>query len=1040
MQRFGIYIVISLFIAFSPVLYAQQYTTSQKQEQVLDRALDLFRKEKYASAQQLFDRTAATSQESLTAADATYYAAVCAEKLDNDDAAARLERFLSLYPRSARCNMARFYLGNFYYARGKYDRALIHYRQVHIDEVEYDHRSEYNFKTGYCYLQAEKYKEAKSYFVQQINGESKYKNASLYYYAHLQYLNGEYELALNNFQKLKEDAKFARIVPNYEVRLYYYLGRYEEVLSMAPGLIKDPETYKPAEISQMVAEIYFNQGYFAEALQYYNVAMAADNQDESPKAGEKIPRTKAPTRAACTPQDNFYQMGYCHYMLHQYDSAAYFLEQKTACIDSVAQSALYTLGDIYLQQDRKDDARSMFLQASKMNFNPDIQEEALFAHAKLSCELGKNPYNESIRSFQNYLKKYPQTKHKSEVQEILASLYLTTSNYKDALTLIEGIPDRSMALNKAYQRILLNYGIELFNKGQVEKASDYFQRAGTVNADLSVSSNSYYLYGEAQYRLGNVKVASKSIDRFLLSSHAKKSPYYCQGLYTMGYISMGDKEYDDAIDYFRTFVDAAPTRGVDAHQVCDAYNRMGDCRYMRRQYNEAISTYDRVVKAGDADADYAVFQQALAYGALGDDQSKFTHLQRLAERYPKSSLRGKALLEMADTYMKLDNSEMALNKYEEYLRQYPSSSRAKEAMLSIGLIYYNSKRDDKALETFDRLLKKYPETDESRYAINTIKSIYIEQNRVDEYFNYIRKNTKISISDLEQDSTIYLAAEDRYMSGEYAQAAVALDNYLKRYPNGLFSQKASYYAADSYQRTMHPDKALPHYLAVIASPRSRYTEDALLNAAGISYDQKNLLLADSLYRMLSQQAEADGNRIVGKLGVLRCSVQLGKADEVDAAADDLLAESKITNEHRDEALISKARMSYNANMSQTAIERYEPLLRSANVEYSGEASYRRAEMFYNAEQVEQAEKEINDYIGVASSDYWLAKTFILWADIYYNVYHNNLQAKQTLQSIIDNYDGDDLVDIALQKRNAIIDSEAADQTPEEPEMIIDIND
>ena len=241
----------------------------------------------------------------------------------------------------------------------------------------------------------------------------------------------------------------------------------------------------------------------------------------------------------------------------------------------------------------------------------------------------------------------------------------------------------------------------------------------------------------------------------------------------------------------------------------------------------------------------------------------------------------------------------------------------------------------------------------------TIKSIYVEQNRVDEYFTYIRKNTKISISDFEQDSTIYLAAEDRYMSGEYAQAAVALDNYLKRYPNGLFSQKASYYAADSYQRTMHPDKALPHYLAVIATPRSRYTEDALLNAAGISYDQKNFVLADSLYRMLAQQAEADGNRIIGKLGVLRCSVQLGKADEVDNAASDLLSESRITAEHRDEALISRARMSYNAQMHQTALERYATLLNSANGEYSGEAAYRRAEIYYITEQVSLAEKEIN---------------------------------------------------------------------------------
>ncbi|MBQ9547035.1 MAG: tetratricopeptide repeat protein [Bacteroidales bacterium] len=1039
MQRFGFYVVISLFIMMGPAIYAQQLTPEQKQEQVFDRALDLFRKEKYASAQQLFDLTASSTQQSLTAADATYYAAVCAEKLDNDDAASRLERFLRLYPRSARCNMARFYLGNFYYARGKFDRALIHYRNVHADEVEYNHRSEYNFKCGYCYLQAEKYKEAKSCFVQQVDGESKYKSASIYYYAHILYTNGDYVNALNYFQKIKDDPKFNKIVLNYEVRLYYYLGRYDEVLNMAPSLISDPEAYKPAEISQMVAEIYYNQGYFAEALPYYRAAMAAEEHGDVVEAGTKTAKSKAPTRATCTPQDNYYQMGYCYYMLQQFDSAAYFLEKKTACIDSVAQSALYTLGDIYLQQNRKEDARTMFLQASKMTFNPDIQEEALFAHAKLSCELGLNPYNESIRSFQNYLKKYPQTKHKSEVQEILASLYLTTSNYKDALTLLEGIPDRSMALNKAYQRILLNYGIELFNKGQIEKASDYFQKAGTVNVDTRVSANAYYLYGEAQYRLGNAKVASKSIDRFLLSSHAKKSPYYCQGLYTMGYICMGEKDYDDAIDYFRTFVEVAPSRGVDAHQVCDAYNRMGDCRYVRRHYNDAISTYDRVVKAGDDDADYATFQQALAYGALGDDQNKFTYLQRLFDRYPKSSLRAKALLEMADTYMKLDNSEMALKKYEEYLRLYPSSSRAKEAMLSIGLIYYNTQRDDKALETFDRLLKKYPETDESRYAINTIKSIYVEQNRVDEYFTYIRKNTKISISDLEQDSTIYLAAEDRYISGEYAQAAVALDNYLKRYPNGLFSQKASYYAADSYQRTMHPDKALPHYLAVIATPRSRYTEDALLNAAGISYDQKNFVLADSLYRMLAQQAEADGNRIIGKLGVLRCALQLNNVDEVDNAASDLLSESRITAEHRDEALISKARMSYNAQMHQTALERYAMLLNSANGEYSGEAAYRRAEIYYITEQVSLAEKEINNYVGVSSSDYWLAKTFILWADIYYNVYHNNLQAKQTLQSIIDNYDGEELVDIALKKRNEIIESEAAEQKPEEPEMIIDIN-
>ncbi|MBR1517304.1 MAG: tetratricopeptide repeat protein [Bacteroidales bacterium] len=1037
MQRIVFYLFITLMALPCVSVYAQKYTPEQKQQAVIERAMDLYRKEKYAAAQQLFDQTAAATPRSMATASACYHAAVCAERLGNDDAAQRLDNFIGTYPHSSYCNMARFYLGNFYYTRGKYDKALIYYRQVRPQEVEYNHRSEYNFKTGYCYLQADKLKEAKSYFVQQIDGESKYKIPSLFYYAHLQYADGEYGPALTSFQRLKEeDSKFAKIVPNYEIRLYYYLGRHDDVLAMAPEMIANSDTYKPLEISQMVAEIYYNQGFFAEALPYYRAANAeTSSSDESSQADKKV-KTIAPTRASCTPQDNYYQMGYCYYMLHQYDSAAMYLERKTACIDSVAQNALYTLGDIYIQQGRKDEARSMFLQASKMNFNPKVQEEALFCYAKLSCELNKNPYNESIRSFQNYLKKYPTSKHKSEVQEIMASLYLSTNNYKDALTLIEGINDRSVAINKAYQRILLNYGVELFNKGKVEQASDLFQKAGSVNADVKVSANAYYLYGESQYRMGNRKVAHKSLDRFLLSSQAKASPYYCQGLYTMGYIAMRDNEYDDAAGYFKSFISNAAAYKVEDRQLDDAYNRLGDCRYVTRHYSDAITDYDHVIQSAGSDADYATYQKAMAYGAMGDDQNKFTYLQRIFDRYPKSSLRAKALMEMADTYMKLDNTEMAMAKYEEYIKQYPASSRAKEAMLNMGLIYYNTQRDDKALDVFDRLLRKYPETDEARYAMGTVKSIYIDQNRVDEYFPYIKSVTKHSFTDMEQDSTIFMAAEDRYLSGDYAASAVALDNYLRKYPNGLFSQKASYYAADSYRRTMHTDKALPHYLAVLATARSQYTEESMLNAAGIAYDQHNFSLADSLYQLLVSTAEQDGNRIVGKLGVLRCCVQLGKTDEIDEAANNLLSESKITTEHREEALICKARTAYQKQLSQSVIDRYALLLHSNNGEYAGEAAYRRAETYFADGNVEQAEKEINDYINSSASDYWLAKTFILWADIYYQHYHNNLQAKQTLQSIIDNYDGEELVDIALQKRNEIIESEAVEQKPEEEMNII----
>ena len=86
---------------------------------------------------------------------------------------------------------------------------------------------------------------------------------------------------------------------------------------------------------------------------------------------------------------------------------------------------------------------------------------------------------------------------------------------------------------------------------------------------------------------------------------------------------------------------------------------------------------------------------------------------------------------------------------------------------------------------------------------------------------------------------------------------------------------------------------------------------------------------------------------------------------------------------------------------------------------------------------DEAEQIIEKIVSDASSDYWLAYSFILWADIY-SARGNNLQAKQTLQSIIDNYDGEDLVGMAQRKYAAIVAAEQPVQSPEEEEIIIEL--
>ena len=1007
---------------------AQRETGDERTTGLFRHAMDLYQKQKYAAAQQIFDQVAALDATAdgqwLTVSDACYYAGVCSEKLDNDDAYYRLEEFLRLYPQSARQEMARFYLGNFYYARGDYERALEYYKTVDAKEVEYDHRSEYNFKKGYCYFQKGDTKKASELFAQQVGGKSKYSTSSLYYYAHIQYMDGQYDLALKNFRELQGDKKFAKIAPSYIARIYYYLGKDDELLRMAPELLKDKDAFKRSEIEQMVGEVYFNRGEYKLALEHYAAARREQKQEQ---------------QTSCTPQDNDYQVGYCHYMLGRYDSAAVYLSRKMQCSDSVAQNALYTLGDCYVRMGRKMDARSVFQMASKMDYNKQIKEDALFNYAKLSCELNQDAMGGSIKSFEDYLKKYPKGRHKTEAEEILTELYCSTNNYKEAIRLLEQVPQRNAALEQAYQRALLNRGIELCNSGKEEDGVKMYEKAVKVNAVPRITADANYLVGEWQYRNGQISAAEKSLNKLLLSSYGSTSAYANQARYTYAYVLMRQKRYDEALETLGE-LDKRIAKAKDKTSVMmrnDIHNRMGDCLYVNSRFVESIVQYDKVIDAKGKDADYATYQKALAYGAQGKNSDKLTYLNYIFERYDNSPLKSKAMLEIANTYMMCDNNEMAMTYYNNFIKQYPQSVYVKTALLNQGLIYYNTERADKALETFDRLLTQYPGTDEARDALGTVKNIYIEQNRVDEYFSYVKRTTKVTVSTVEQDSTTFLAVEGRYQEGDFENAAAGLENYLNKFPNGLFTVKAHYLLADSYFRQGQNEKALPHYVAVASTGTNQYSERSLYNAANIAYSLGDYNQAATLYQRLMENAESDNSLLQGEIGGLRCAVALKSHSGVMEAGQRLVNERKATTELKEEAWLAMARSCFNNGDADGAYANYGNLTRSANGEYNGEARCRQAEILIQSGKLKQAEKMIESIVSDASSDYWLAYSFILWADVYY-ANGNTIQAKQTLQSVMDNYDGEDLVGVARGKYEAIVAAEQPAEQPEEEEIVIEL--
>jgi hypothetical protein len=87
-----------------------------------------------------------------------------------------------------------------------------------------------------------------------------------------------------------------------------------------------------------------------------------------------------------------------------------------------------------------------------------------------------------------------------------------------------------------------------------------------------------------------------------------------------------------------------------------------------------------------------------------------------------------------------------------------------------------------------------------------------------------------------------------------------------------------------------------------------------------------------------------------------------------------------------------------------------------------EAMYMLIYLTYLDDSLDLAEKMIFEMTDDFSNDYFIAKAFILLADIYLSK-GNSFQSKATLESIIDNYNGQDLKLIAKEKREKILESE-----------------
>ncbi|MDQ1139780.1 tetratricopeptide repeat protein [Pedobacter agri] len=995
------YFLIPLLLAGSFGTYAQ-ISAVQNLNKNYQTGLELLDKEKYTAAAQQFKlveqlrykpstQTESNAELSLLKENAKFYAAVCALELTNSDAESLFQAFIRDYPLNPNTKLAYFYVGKTYFNQKNYKKALEWFEKTDPSTLSGKQRNEYQFKQGYAYFEMQDYEKAEPLFEKVKKEEGDFQESATYYFAYINYLNKEYKTALANFEKLKGSPTYEASYPYYITSMYYLDERYDDVISYALASIQKTKQQFEPEMLSLVAASYFAKSEFKNAEKYFAEFYAKDKSE--------------------TKNNLFiYQYGYSLFQNKKYKESVAVLE-KLNNDDVYLQNGMHTLGKAFIQLGNKQKAQSAFFRASRLDFDKAIQEEAWLSYAKLSYEL--DFHQQALEATQGFLKAFPKSRKINEAKTLLGEVLLTTKNYQAAVDILEPIPDKTLEAREAYQKVTYFRGLEFYNERAFPNALSMFLRSDKFPEDNEIHALNTYWKGEAMYELRKYGESVSTFEKFLKMPDADKTGVYNFANYALAYAAFEDEKYSKAANYFEKFLNG---NDKDQKTIDDATIRLADSYFVNKTYGNAMANYNKIIARHTTSEDYATFQKGMIQGLETQYDAKIATMQSLLKAFPNSNYADDAGFETAYTYFNKGDFDKSKSDLVDLVAKYPRSSYVPKALVTIGLVQYNQDQDDAALESFKKVIRDYPTADEAKQAMESIKNIYVDRGDANGFIAYANTTPLGNYSSNEQDNIVFSAANNLYLKGDANGAFQAVNAYFDKFPKANHEKEAKFIRAESLVKLGRPDEAIPDYEFILNDWTSDYTERSLVSISQLFLNQKKYNEAIVYLKRLETTTDYKSHYSFAINNLLKAYTALNMPDDMLKYAQLTKESEKASEEEKNSSGLFAGKAYLLKGDTTTAVKEFKNVVAKTKTAAAAEAKYNLALVEYNKGDFKTSTKTCFDIVNnMASHDYWVAKAFILLSDNYVAL-KDNLQAKSTLLSIIDNYEGkDDIIPTAKEK-------------------------
>jgi tetratricopeptide (TPR) repeat protein len=480
-------------------------------------------------------------------------------------------------------NKKELYLGEAYYGKGDYKKALVHYSKSSLPYSK--------LSIGWAYMALKNYEKAASVF---SNLKGEYEEEGNFLYAKSLFLGSDKNSEKAFIEYLTEypEGKYTARANSYLADIYEKEGNLEKAIQYQQNVATaDPSL--SGFSNYRIGLIEFERDNYDKSIEYFdNVsgsdpyfldamhwkALAQNKQGKTEEALANLYRVSQ--NSSSLRNEALFEMASIYKKNGDYKNAAIFLNKITGALWDESQ---IELGNISLIQGKYSDAYSKFMEVARKN--KGSENLALFQAAIAKKKLTE--YENALSLLESYEQKYPEGNEIQKVFMLKGDIYQTTKEHRKAL-------EEYAKIDLGKSPDLIPYVLEA--KGWAWMGLKRYDMAFHNLEELSKNFPDFCSRAEIYLQLGNAANAMgdlKSAQRAYRQVKGERKP---EALFNLGKMFLENKEYNKAIEEFiniKKNFSLSEYSQISSYYIALTLRKKDDLRASNEQLHSIISkVYD----------------------------------------------------------------------------------------------------------------------------------------------------------------------------------------------------------------------------------------------------------------------------------------------------------------------------------------------------------------------------------------------------------------------------------------------------------------